>query len=246
MHVAIMQPYFLPYIGYFQLLAAVDRFVIYDTVEYTKKGWINRNRMLRDGAVVTFSLPLKKDSDFLHVRDRRIADDFDRRKLVSQLSGAYRRAPQFDQVMPVLNDVVNFDTTNLFDFIKNSLERCCAYLSIKTPIVAASLIEGENDLRGAARVLSICETLGADRYTNPIGGLDLYRPSDFAAHGIALQFLRSRPDPYPQGGAPFEPFLSILDVMMFNPLDNITEMLRSGYDLIEGREGQDVPVAETR
>ena len=77
MKVAIMQPYFLPYIGYLQLLNSVDKFILYDDIEYTKKGWINRNRIV-DGEIIT--LPLKKDSDYLNVVERRLSDDWRKQK----------------------------------------------------------------------------------------------------------------------------------------------------------------------
>src|SRR5262245_23898499 len=92
---AIMQPYLLPYIGYFQLISAVDVFVVYDNIQYTKKGWINRNRLLRSGEPALFSLPLKSDSDVLDIRERELATDFDPGRLMRQFEGAYRRAPQF-------------------------------------------------------------------------------------------------------------------------------------------------------
>jgi hypothetical protein len=234
--VAIMQPYFLPYIGYFQLIAAVDRFVIYDTIEYTKKGWINRNRMLRNGEPVTFSLPLRKASDFLDVRDREIAPEFDPAKLLAQFDGAYRKAPHFREVRPLIEAILGHPDRNLFAYIHNSVVACCRHLGITTPIVVSSAVEGPERLSGAGRVLDLCGRLGADRYLNPIGGLDLYRPAQFAARGIDLRFLRSREIAYPQFGAPFQPFLSIVDVMMFNPPDRITDMLRAGYDIVEGRD----------
>ena len=102
MKVGIMQPYFLPYVGYFQLIAAVDLFIVYDNIKYTKKGWINRNRMLLNGTDTTFSLPLRKDSDYLNVVDRELSLDFDRHKLLNQLRGAYIRAPYFNVVWPML------------------------------------------------------------------------------------------------------------------------------------------------
>src|SRR5437762_10812199 len=102
MKVAVMQPYFLPYIGYFQLIGSVDLFIIYDNIKYTKKGWINRNRFLRNGADVVFTVPLRKDSDLLDVKDRTVASDFDRSKLINQLREVYRRAPQFQEAFPVI------------------------------------------------------------------------------------------------------------------------------------------------
>ena len=88
MKLALMQPYFLPYVGYWQLLAAVDEFIVYDNIKYTKKGWINRNRMLRNGEDVMFSLPLQGASDSLDIVERELSDSFDREKLLSQFSGA--------------------------------------------------------------------------------------------------------------------------------------------------------------
>jgi hypothetical protein len=246
MHIAIMQPYFLPYIGYFQLMAAVDSFVIYDTVKYTKRGWINRNRMLRNGEAVMFSLPLRKDSDYLNICERHLADNFDSKKLLNQFAGAYRAAPERDRVMPLLADILAYQSETLFDYLRYSLQRCALALGISTPLVVSSDIEETVQVTGVDRVLSICANLGADRYTNPFGGVDMYRPSVFAAHGIKLRFLRSRPDPYPQGGAAFQKSLSIIDVMMFNPPDRVAELLLNGYDIVEGSEVPDVQVAETR
>ena len=97
MKLAIMQPYFLPYIGYFQLIAAVDQFIVYDNIKYTKKGWINRNRLLQNGTDTVFSIPLSKDSDALDIRERQIAADFRRDKLLKQIAEAYRKAPYFGQ-----------------------------------------------------------------------------------------------------------------------------------------------------
>lgn len=243
MKIAIMQPYFLPYIGYFQLIAAVDRFVIYDTVQYTKKGWVNRNRLLRNDQAVTFTLPLKKASDFADICQREVAADFDRGKLVRQFAQAYRTAPQFGRVMPLLQDILACPEPNLFQFIQYSLTRCCAFLKIATPILVASQIEAPKPGKAVDRVLGICKSLGADRYINPVGGLDLYIPAAFRAQGLDLRFLKSRVTDYSQFGAAFQPALSIIDVMMFNSPDRIADLLTQDYDLIEGREAPDVSLA---
>lgn len=227
-----MQPYFLPYIGYFQLIAAVDLFVIYDNVKYTKKGWINRNRMLLNGSDVTFSLPLKKDSDSLHVVQRELAADFDRDKLLNKFYGAYVRAPYFSQTYPLLEKIVSCEDNNLFRYIHNSLINICAHLGIGTEIRISSEIDIDHGLKGQDKVIALCQTLGADTYINAIGGTELYVPEDFAAHGLKLNFIRSKPLVYPQFGAPFVPWLTIVDVMMFNPIDLVREHIRSHYDLV--------------
>lgn len=233
---AIMQPYLFPYIGYFQLIAAVDQFVIYDTVKYTKKGWINRNRFLRDGAPVTFTLPLEKDSDHLDIRERRVAAGFEPDRLCAQIAQAYRHAPHRHETMPLVEEVLSYASADLFDHLRHGLLRTCAHLGIATPIRTASAIEGATDLRRQDRVIDLCERLGAATYVNPIGGTTLYDPAAFAQRGIALRFLRARPFVYPQGPHPFVPWLSILDVLMFNPRSALAAVLAGGYDLIEGED----------
>jgi hypothetical protein len=230
--VAIMQPYFLPYIGYFQLMYAVDTFVVYDNIEYTKKGWINRNRLLKNGADELFTIPLKKDSDYLHIRERELAPDMRRDKILNKIHEAYRRAPFFRDVDPVVQSILGYEDTNLFAFIDNSIRKVCNYLGITTPILVSSRIDADHSLKSQDRVIAICKALHATHYINPIGGLSLYCRSEFAADGIELSFLKCNSREYPQFGAPFVPSLSILDVMMFNSRDVVRQML-GDYALIQ-------------
>jgi hypothetical protein len=232
MKTAIMQPYFLPYLGYFQLISAVDRFVVYDTIQYTKKGWINRNQMLQNGSAKMFTIPLQKASDYLDVRARQVAETFDPDRLCAQIASTYRKAPQFDTTMPLIEAIIHNKANNLFDFVCHSLRLCCTHLQIDTPLQVSSRIEGDvSALRGADRVIDICHRIGAGTYVNPPGGRALYDAEVFRAQGLGLQFLQPRMPPYPQFGGSFVPSLSILDVMMFNAPDLIrTKQLRA-YDL---------------
>jgi hypothetical protein len=235
MKLAIMQPYFFPYIGYLQLIAAVDRFVVYDNVKYTKKGWINRNRYLLEGKDAVFTVPLKGASDFLEVRERLIAEDFDRHQLLARIGQAYRKAPFFEPAFALFAKAVSNPDRNLFGFVYQSIADVCGYLGITTPIVPSSTIAIDHSLRGQEKVVAICRESGAAVYINAIGGLELYSRGAFSAHGIALQFLKSRPIEYPQFGAAFVPGLSILDVLMFNAPETIRGFLADGYDLIGGQ-----------
>jgi hypothetical protein len=229
---AIMQPYFLPYIGYFQLIAAADMFVVYDKIKYTKKGWINRNRMLLNGTDTVFSLPVKKGSDSLDVIERELAADFDRDKLLAQFAGAYRRAPQFAPTLPLLERIVRFDDTNLFRYIQHSLSAVCDHLQIETRLVASSALPFDNELKGQDKVLAICGAVGATRYINPIGGSELYARDDFRARGIALSFLKPSLFEYAQFSNGFVPWLSIVDVLMFNRLDVVRDRIARAYELV--------------
>lgn len=229
---AIMQPYFLPYIGYFQLIQAVDQFIVYDNIKYTKKGWINRNRMLQQGKEAVFSLPLKSNSDFLDVVERELTPDFDAPRFLNRMLESYRRAPHFGAVAPVLEEVMSCEDRNLFRFVHHSIIQVCTYLGIGTEITVASTLPIDHSLKSQDKVLALCEQAGAGVYVNPIGGTELYSKEAFAAQGVELQFLQALPFEYPQAGNAFVPWLSIVDVMMFNPVDEIRERLSSGYQLV--------------
>jgi hypothetical protein len=225
MTLGIMQPYFLPYIGYWQLIRAVDLFVIYDNIEYTKKGWINRNRFLQNGGVAYFTVPLKKGSDYVHVRERFISDTFDRRKVLNQIKAAYQKAPLYNTAFPIFSTIIENKNLNLFDFIYFSVMQVCKYLQINTKIVKSSDIAIDHKLKADIKVITICKCLQGNEYINPIGGIDLYSKDLFKQNGINLNFIKPNEIRYKQYNNEFIPWLSILDVMMFNSKDEIHRML---------------------
>lgn len=230
--IAIMQPYFYPYIGYFHLLHSVDCFVLYDNLKYTKKGWINRNRFLSSGTDAVFSIPLRKASDSLNIDRREIAPDFDRRKLLNRVRSAYSKAPHFQSAMALFEQAIGNRTANLYGYIKQSLVELCQYLGIETEIIDSSSVSIDHSFRGQDKVLAICETLSAGTYVNAIGGMELYRQESFQSLGIGLRFIKSELRPYPQFDHPFVPWLSILDVLMFNSREWIQDYLAHGYSLV--------------
>lgn len=232
MKVAIMQPYFLPYIGYFQLIASVDQFIVYDNIKYTKKGWINRNRMLLNGADTMFSLPLKSGSDSLDVCERELAADFNKDKLLNQFKGAYRRAPYFEQTFPLLEQIVRYEDVNLFRYLQHSIVRICEHLGIATKIRISSEIAIDHELKSQDKVIALCKAVGATTYINAIGGMELYSKETFRERGIELKFIKSRPFDYEQFGAEFVPWLSIIDVMMFNSRAEVLSGVTGKFDLI--------------
>lgn len=227
----IMQPYFLPYIGYWQLLSAVDQFVVYDNIKYTKKGWINRNRFLRDGTDAVFTIPLKGASDSLNIADRVLADDFDPGAILNPLREAYRKAPYFGEVFPVIETIVAAPLRNLFDYLYNSIQVVASYLNIQASFVVSSSLDIDHRLKAEQKVLAICDALSAATYINSIGGRNLYAQQAFAERGIELKFLQPRSVTYPQFHEQCVPSLSIVDVMMFNSKRAVGTMLGE-YDLV--------------
>lgn len=225
--VAIMQPYFLPYIGYFQLMNYVDEFVIYDNIEYTKKGWINRNRMLQQGKDVYFTLPLKKDSDYLNVNKRFLADSYgiEQHKILNKIRNNYHKAPYFLEIYTIMEEIFLFENPNLFEFINSSILKIKKCLEIKTPIIKSSSLEIDDNLKARDKVIALTKKLKGTEYINPIGGKVLYDKQDFLLEGIKLSFLRTSAFEYNQFKNTFIPHLSILDVLMFNGKEETRNLL---------------------
>jgi hypothetical protein len=235
MKVAIMQPYFVPYIGYYQLLNYVDLFIVYDNIEYTKKGWFARNRILKNGEPELISLSIAKGPDNAHVVDRYLADTFhskDKIKIKNKIQELYRKAPYYNETMVVLNSILECEANNLFEFIFNSLKITTAHLRITTPMIASSQIAIDHSLRSEAKVLALCEAVNAKQYVNPIGGLELYSRDHFNQRNIDLTFLKANNIVYDQSPShPFVPFLSIIDVMMYNSIDKISAYLNHEFTI---------------
>lgn len=228
-----MQPYFFPYIGYFQLINAVDVFVLYDNIEYTKKGWINRNRILVNGKSEYISLPIKKDSDFKKIHERILSDEFEKEKykILRKIKETYKKSMYFDDVFLLAEKIILFEDVNLFNFIQNSIVECCAYMNISTNLIKSSDLKMDTNLKSTEKVIQICNLLDAQIYYNPIGGVDLYDKCTFENKGLNLNFLKSKNVIYNQFGKEFIPWLSIIDVLFHNSKEEITEMLNL-YELI--------------
>ncbi len=232
MKLGIMQPYYLPYIGYWQLLSAVDTYVIYDDVNYINRGWINRNRILIDGKPAYFNVPMLKASQNKKIDEIQVnADAGLRKKNLRTLEMAYKKAPYFQEVFPLAEKIINSEETLLSEYLADSIAVICGYLDIKTKRLMSSSIAKNNELKGQDKILEICRLLGADEYYNAEGGQKLYSYEKFQAEGIQLKFLKCREIRYRQFGEQFEPNLSIIDVLMFNSKNTVLEML-SDYELI--------------
>lgn len=224
-----MQPYFLPYIGYFQLINAVDKYVVVDDVNYIKGGWINRNYFLVNNEKQLITVSLKSKSQNKLINEIEIADDLS--NFIKTIRNTYSRAPFFTDSINLLEEITSFKDKQLANFIFNSLRILLDYLHIDTEIILSSNLQKDNSLRAQKRVIDICKIHNADTYINPIGGQGLYNKEDFKSENIDLHFLRTVSFEYPQLSNNFVQNLSILDVLMFNSVEDIRKMLDK-YELI--------------
>lgn len=233
MKVAIMQPYFFPYLGYFQLINSVDLFVMYDNVEFSKNSWINRNRILNNFKDDYITLPVKKGSNVLKINERIIADTWEKEKikLKNKIKNTYIKAPYYTQVFTLFQKSIEYKDLNLCNFINNTIQNICTYLHINTKIILASKLNINHSLKGQNKVIEICKTLNSSMYINSIGGIDLYQKDIFLKENMQLFFLKTNSTAYNQFNNMHVPYLSIIDVLMFNDISTIQTMLNQ-YELL--------------
>lgn len=229
MKVGIMQPYFMPYIGYWQLMKAVDRYVIFDDVNFIKRGWANRNNILNNGQKYMFSIALRAASQNKHFNEIYVLDDFV--KFRKTLEFCYKKAPYYNSVLPLMDEIFSFEDKCLSHFIRNSFEVVLNYLNIQTTLLYSSDIRKEESKKGQDKIMDICLVLGATQYINASGGQELYDKEKFALNGMSLSFLQPEVSQYKQFENEFVPSLSIIDVMMFNSSEEVNKML-DNYKLI--------------
>jgi len=232
MKIGIMQPYFFPYIGYWQLINAVDIYVIYDDVNFMKKGWINRNNILINGQPKFINLQISKASQNKLINEiELLGNETYNAKLLKTIKASYKKAPYYEEVFPLIKNIIEQDEKNLAKFLAESIVEISKYLGIKTKFVMSSDIEKNNSLRGQDKIIEICKLLNADVYINSIGGRDLYLQKDFHSNGIELKFLKANEIKYKQFNNEFVPNLSIVDVMMFNATNGVNHFLEE-HELI--------------
>ena len=229
MKLAIMQPYFFPYLGYFQLMHAVNVFVIYDDVQFIKGGWINRNYILSQGKKLRLTLSLDHSSSNKRINEINIIDN--RIKLIKTIEQSYKRAPYFSESFVLIKKIMEYNEKNLSLFLVNALRLIAQYLDLKVQFIISSSIQKDNRTKGEQKVIDICKRLAAREYINLMGGQELYSIDVFSRENLRLKFIRMRDVYYNQYCSEFIPSLSIIDVLMFNARQDISHLLQR-YDLV--------------
>lgn len=231
MKLAVMQPYFFPYLGYFALIKKVDRFVLFDTPQFIRHGWIERNMVLKpNGEPLYIKVPLKKHNRETAINEIRIRETEDwRKKIFSQLEPYKKVAPNYDRVIDLLGEIFEIETDSIVELNVYALEKTCKFLGISTPIEIWSSMDVAIDSVHSPDewALNISKALYAKEYYNPEGGVSFFNRDKFKKEGIELFFVKFHPKIYKQFTSDFTPFLSVIDVMMFNSKDKIEDMLEN-------------------
>ena len=244
--IAAMQPYFLPYIGYFQLINKVDIFIVYNLVNYRKKSWINKNRIKDKGSSlpVNIIVPVQNQTSFKLISDIKMSSNMEwKNKIENLLFFNYKKSEFFKEVFPLLQNILKYETDEIHNYNSNAIKRICSALEISTKIVSNndSFIEIEKTLSKIKiqngteikeqRVFELCKYYNAKTYLNPINGMELYDFKRFKNQGFNLKFIQSKRVEYPQFNMPFEPNLSIVDVLFHNGFKG-TKALLSEHSII--------------
>jgi WbqC-like protein family len=236
MKIAIMQPYLFPYIGYFQLIQAVDTFVAYDDVNYIKGGWINRNNLLIHGKPYLFTISLKNSSSFTLISQTKIDTKkfaLFKKKFLKTLTQSYKKAPYYKEVFPLLANFIETSQRVLIaDLTLDSIILIADYLGMNTTFKKSSVdYPDSKGLEKADRLIDIIKKNKAKEYINPIGGQDIYDKEFFKMNDIELNFIKAQNIAYNQFDNDFVPWLSIIDVLMFNSKEEIGVLLNK-YELV--------------
>lgn len=228
MKLAIMQPYLFPYIGYFQLVNAVDKFVFYDDVQFIKGGWINRNYILEKERRLLITLHLEGASANKKINEIRTKDNS--KKLIKTIELNYSKAPYYDLAFPIIEKVIKYASKRplISEIASLSVREISNYLGIKTDFVCSSeSYPGTLGLGRIKRLTTICNLENADIYTNPAGGKDLYKKEEFLKSGVILFFIKTKKIDYSQFNGKFISNLSIIDVIMFNSPVQVNRLLKN-------------------
>ena len=221
-----MQPYFFPYIGYFQLINAVDIFVEYDDVNFINRGWINRNNILFQGRSHRFTLPLQKATQNKKINEINVyLEKKFREKILKTLEKAYKKSPYFPTIFPIIEDILLYKERRLSDFLHYSLINLANYMDLDTNFIKSSDLDKDLSLPAQDRLVSIVQKLEGSRYINTINGRHLYSKQFFRENGIELFFLKTEDVRYKQFNEDFIPSLSIIDVLMFNDIKRVNQLL---------------------
>jgi hypothetical protein len=235
MKLGIMQPYIFPYLGYFQLINAVDTFIIYDDVTFIKQGWINRNHILLNGAKYQFTIPLQNTSSNALIKDSLVSDrPFDwEAKLLQTITNAYKKAPHFNMIFPMVESIIKGSKNKSISCVAtNAIEAIMRLLSINTSLIKTSADYKNQHLKSEERIIALCHKESAVTYVNAIGGRELYNFSHFAENKINLCFIKPAMLAYKQFKNEFIASLSIIDTLMFVHPDVIKNELLPAYSLL--------------
>lgn len=237
MKVAIMQPYFFPYIGYFNLIAACDMFISLDSVQYINRGFVNRNRIVQQNSIYTFTVPLISSPRNYSINQRMIAPEFEvfKKKFVRQLETAYKKAPFFEETMELIQSVLNSTERNLARICEKTILAVMEKIGLHKKILTASQLQSQspvNALRGQEQIINLVKLVKGTHYINLMGGVDLYNKDEFLCHSIKLSFIKPLLPFYKQKNKEFIPGLSIMDVLMFNSPQEIFNMTLQ-YEMLD-------------
>lgn len=227
MILSMMQPYFLPYLGYYALIRHSDTFVIFDEAQYIRHGWMDRNRILHPNESWQYiKVPLRKASHNNKANERFARHREWGPRILRQLEHYKNRASHYAAVIDLLRTAFETAPKRLDQLNTHLLERTCAYLGLESNLIMGTSVDFERTNTGAGEwALKTASALGADVYLNPEDGRDLFDPAQWRAAGIEQLFLRQPEIPYQQKGGPFEPHLSVVDAMMFNTPERVVEIL---------------------
>lgn len=232
MSIAIMQPYIFPYIGYFQLVYSSELFIFYDDVNFINKGWVNRNRILANGKDLLITIPCIDASQNKLIKDVQLLnDDKSLRKILTTIQMNYKKAPHYDAIYPLIENIFNCKHNTISEFAIDSVVSISQYLGLQTVFKNSSTSYSNQTLKKGDRLIDICHIEKQNLYINAVGGKEIYNQEQFKSKGVTLKFLVPELHEYLQFKQPFVPWLSVIDILMFNTKEYIVDKILPAFHL---------------
>ncbi len=228
---AIMQPYIFPYLGYFQLVCAADKFIFLDDVGFIKQGWIHRNNILLNKRSYRFTIPIQNSSSNVNIAATLVSEKPNNWhfKLLETIRHAYKKTHYFESVYPLIENVfLDCSNKSVSSVAIKSIQSVLEYVGIDSFFWSSSTIYNNQNLKLEPRIINICEAESATIYMNAVGGQKFLKKEIFNTHNIKLNFVKPTLEPYSQNATQFQAGLSIIDVLMYNSPKNVKEMLYEG------------------
>lgn len=229
MKFAVMQPYLFPYLGYYQLVHSVDKFIFYDDVTFIKGGYINRNSIMVNGESKRFTVPVPGISSNKLINE--LYFDCNVKKILKTLEQSYSKAPYFRDVYPIIREILTKKERCVSTLCRVSVEEIFMYLNIKKELINSSDLVFNRNKNASEKLIEMSKVLACNEYVNAIGGSSMYDKKHFLNKEVELYFIKMKEIRYEQSNNKFVPNLSIIDVLMHNSKKDIILMLDE-YELI--------------
>jgi hypothetical protein len=226
----ILQPTYLPWIGYFEMIDSTDIYIVFDHVQFEKKSWQQRNKIKTSNGVIWLSVPIKREKRETRICDIKISYDHGNplEKHWRTITLVYKKAPYFNEYRSIFEKIYSKEYNHLSDLNVAIIKKICNVLGIKTKIVLSSMLNlNDKNMGKTEKVVNLCKKVDITHLYDAKGAKEFIDDSIFHKEGISITFQHFEHPVYKQLWGNFIPYLSVID-LLFNEGDKSLDIIRDG------------------